>query len=222
MNGAQDMGGVDGFGPVIPEPETPVFHHEWQRRVLALTLAMARPGGWNIDMSRHARENRPPLDYLSKSYYQIWLAGLTQLLAERGLVSAEELAAGHSLSPALADRPILTADLVDQVLRQGGPTLRTNEGYPLFSLGQNVRARHLHPTGHTRLPRYVRGHVGVIETIHGCHVFPDSNAHGHGEAPQWLYTVRFSASELWGERGDPTSSVSVEAWQSYLEPCDDR
>jgi nitrile hydratase subunit beta len=71
MDGAHDMGGAKGFGPVVPEPNEPVFHGDWERRAFALTVAMARPGGWNIDMSRFARENRPHDDYLSKSYYQI-------------------------------------------------------------------------------------------------------------------------------------------------------
>ena len=99
MDGAHDMGGAKGFGPVVPEPNEPVFHDDWERRAFALTVAMARPGGWNIDMSRFARENRPPEDYLSKSYFQIWLAGLETLMIERGLVTREEIEAGKVLSP---------------------------------------------------------------------------------------------------------------------------
>src|SRR6478736_2959977 len=110
MDGAQDMGGVAGFGPVQAEPDEPVFHAEWERRAFALTLAMSRPGGWNIDMSRFAREDRPHDDYLSKSYYQIWLAGLERLITERGLVSAEEIAQGHALVPAKPDVSTLTSD----------------------------------------------------------------------------------------------------------------
>jgi nitrile hydratase subunit beta len=81
-----------------------------------------------------------------------------------------------------------------------------------------VRARNMHPTGHTRLPRYVRGHIGTVMDVHGAHVFPDSNAAGLGEAPQWLYNVRFAGRELWGEAADPTLTVSVDAWETYLEP----
>src|SRR5947209_8785534 len=100
MNGAHDMGGMHGFGPVRPEPDEPVFHTEWERRAFALTLAMGMPGGWNIDMSRAARESLPPAEYLAKSYYQIWLAGLEKLLAEGGLAVGEEIAAGHARGPA--------------------------------------------------------------------------------------------------------------------------
>ena len=99
MNGAQDMGGVHGFGAVEPEPNEPVFHADWEKRAFALTLAMGTPGGWNIDMSRFARENRQPAEYLAMSYYQIWFAGLETLLKERDLVSDDEIVIGHSLHP---------------------------------------------------------------------------------------------------------------------------
>jgi nitrile hydratase len=211
------MGGVDGFGPVCAEKDEPVFHAEWERRAFALTLAMARPGGWNLDMSRFVRENRSPMDYLSKSYYQIWLAGLERLMIERGLVSAAEIDAGRSLSPPRQVSSILTKNSVADILRRGGPAVRPADREALFSVGDRVRAKNLHPTGHTRLPRYVRGHVGVIELIHGCHVLPDSNSVGAGENPQWLYTVRFDAAELWGDRADPRATMSVDAWEPYLE-----
>jgi nitrile hydratase len=217
MNGAHDMGGADGFGPVVPEPDEPVFHAEWERRVLALTLAMARPGGWNIDMSRFAREDRSPADYLNKNYYQIWLAGLERLMQERNLVSHDEIDAGRVLHPPKAGVPVLARDDVDAMLRRGAPTGRDAASKPLFAVGDRVRARNIHPKGHTRLPRYVRGHVGVVELLHGAHVFADSNARGDGEAPQHLYTVRFTGPELWGERADPRTAVSVDAWESYLK-----
>lgn len=224
MDGAHDMGGksLGGRldGPVMPERNEPVFHADWERRAFALTLAMARPGGWNIDMSRSARENRPDAEYLRLSYYEIWLAGLERLMRERGLVTGEDLASGHAVTPPL-QRPVLAADAVDAMLRQGGPTERPAAGPARFSVGERVRTRSEMTAVHTRLPAYARGHVGVIERIHGCHVFPDTNAIGEGEAPQWLYTVRFDGRELWGDSAAPESMVSVDAWESYLEPCND-
>ena len=77
--------------------------------------------------------------------------------------------------------------------------------------------KNIHPTTHTRLPRYARGHVGVVERLHGAHIFPDSAAAGKGEDPQWLYTVRFDAQELWGADADPKLKVSIEAFEPYLE-----
>ncbi len=217
MDGAHDMGGVAGYGPVVPEPDEPVFHAEWERRALAITLAMGMPGGWNIDMSRFAREDRPPEDYLGMSYYQIWLAGLERLMLERGLIASDELDAGKPLHPAKPVAKILTPDDVALVLHRGGPTERDATSPALFTVGDRVRAKTIHPPTHTRLPLYVRGHVGTIERVLGCHVFPDSNATGAGENPQWLYTVRFDGRELWGDGSDANLMVSVDAWEPYLE-----
>ena len=217
MDGAQDMGGVEGFGPVRPEPNEPVFHAEWERRAFALTLAMARPGGWNIDMSRFARENRPHEDYLARSYYQLWLAGLERLMIERDLVSPEEIAQGRSLRAPKPVEKTLTADGVKAMLHRGGPTERDPVAPALFAVGDRVRMKDINPPTHTRLPRYVRGRVGTVELLHGCHVFPDTNSLGQGENPQWLYTVSFAGPELWGPDADRTVKVSVDAWESYLE-----
>jgi nitrile hydratase len=211
------MGGVAWSGPVRPEPNEPVFHAEWERRAFAITMAMAMPGGWNIDMSRFARENRSPQDYLSKSYYQIWFAGLERLSLERGLVASDEIAAGKPLHPAKPVAKTLTPDGVAAMLHRGGPTERSARSPALFAVGDRVRAKAIHPATHTRLPQYVRGHAGVIDRVLGCHVFPDSNASGDGENPQWLYTVSFDGFELWGEASDPNLQVSVDAWEPYLE-----
>ena len=217
MDGAHDMGGVKGYGPVVPEANEPVFHAEWERRAFALTVAMSRPGGWNIDMSRFARENRPPQDYLSKSYFELWLAGLETLMVERGLVTREEIEAGKVLAaPKPGVTPIAPQD-VTPAIRRGGPTERTPSAPAQFAVGDVVRMKDIHPATHTRLPRYVRGHLGTIELNHGCHVFPDVNALGEGEDPHWLYTVRFDGRELWGKDGDAALSVSVDAWEPYLE-----
>jgi nitrile hydratase len=217
MNGGQDLGGEHGFGPVVPEPDEPAFHAEWEKRAFALTLAMAMPGRWNIDMSRFARENRDPADYLTMSYYQLWFAGLETMLKERDLVSDDEIVVGHALNAPTPVKRILTPDDVLNVLHRGGPTERETGTTPAFKPGDKVRAKNINPQTHTRLPRYVRGHAGTIERVIGCHVFPDSNATGAGENPQWLYTVRFEAGELWGEAADPTVKVSVDAWEPYLE-----
>jgi nitrile hydratase len=218
MEGAQDMGGVPWSGPVQPEPNEPAFHAEWERRAFALTLAMGMPGGWNIDMSRFAREDRPPQEYLAKSYYQIWLAGLERLMLERGLVAPDEIEAGKPLHPAKPVARILTPDDVAAVLHRGGPTERKPTSPALFTVGDRVRTRMIHPPTHTRLPRYVRGHVGTIEMLHGVHVFPDSNSLGQ-ENPQWLYTVTFDGRELWGADGDASVKTSIDAWESYLDPA---
>jgi nitrile hydratase beta subunit len=216
MNGAHDMGGMQGFGPVEPELNEPVFHADWEKRAFALTLAMATPAGWNIDMSRFARENRPPGEYLSMSYYQIWFAALESMLKERELVTDDEIVVGHALLPPKPVPRILSPGDVASVLYRGGPTERETDTPARFKAGDRVRMKNINPPTHTRLPRYVRGRLGTIERVIGCHVFPDSNARDAGENPQWLYTVRFDGRELWGADGDRSVQVSIDAWEPYL------
>jgi nitrile hydratase len=219
MNGGQDLGGTHGHGPVLPEPNEPAFHAEWEKRAFALTLAMGLPGGWNIDMSRFARENRDPAEYLSMSYYELWFYALETMLKERDLVDDDEIVVGHALHPPKPVKRVLSPDDVLKVLHRGGPTERATNTQARFKASDKVRAKNINPVTHTRLPRYVRGHAGTIERIIGCHVFPDSNVTGAGENPQWLYTVRFDGPELWGEGSDPNLKVSVDAWEPYLEPA---
>jgi len=220
VNGAQDLGGMMGFGHVIAEADEPVFHADWERRAFALTLAAGALGEWNIDMARHARESLHPADYLSSSYYEVWLKGLEKLLVGRGLVSEAELSAGRAPGASKPTRPALSASKALRALDAGTPYDRPPPERARFSIGQAARARNLHPRGHTRLPRYVRGKRGEVEKVYGAFVFPDANAKGTGEGPQWLYCVRFPASELWGADGDRGSDVSVDAWESYLEEAE--
>jgi nitrile hydratase beta subunit len=219
MNGAQDLGGMMGFGRIAFEPDEPWFHAAWERRAFGLTLAMGGTGSWTIDESRHARESLPPAEYLSSSYYEIWTKGVERLVVLKGLVSEEELRVGQALTPPAPVRRVVRAEDVPAMLARGGPAARETERPARFAVGDRVRTRNMHPQGHTRLPRYARDKEGIIERVHGAHVFPDSNAHGQGENPQWLYTVRFTGPELWGEEADPALLVSIDAWESYLEPA---
>jgi nitrile hydratase subunit beta len=219
MNGAHDMGGTMGFGPVVAEVNEPVFHTRWEARVRALVMAMGRPMGANIDAGRFAREDVSPAEYLSKSYYEIWYAGLVRMILARGLVTQDEMAVGKCLRPANPIAGILASEAVAAALAARHPYERSSVVPKRFALGSKVRTRNIHPAHHTRLPRYARDKVGVVSLIHGAHVFPDSNAAGHGEAPQWLYTVRFDARDLWGDDADPSASMSIDAWDSYLEPA---
>jgi nitrile hydratase beta subunit len=216
MNGAQDLGGMQAFGPIQTEADISRFHADWERRVLAITLAMGAVGKWNIDMSRAARESLPPAQYLSSSYYQIWFEGLNKLLLSTGLATAEELRTGESRSAAAPVPRVLMADEVAATLLRGSPVNRPATADARFKVGDAVQTRQFNPSTHTRLPRYCRGRRGRIIAVHGAHVFPDANAVGLGEQPQWLYTVRFDASELWGT--DTTAaSICVDCWEPYLD-----
>jgi nitrile hydratase subunit beta len=214
VNGAHDMGGNQGFGPIEREEDEPAFHAEWERRAFALTLAMGATGEWNLNQSRFAREDREPSDYLARTYYELWEAGLEKLLAQRGLVSAEEVETGRPLTPARELRRLAAEEVEPLVMRRGGVE-REPTRPARFAPGDRVRARNTHPLTHTRLPRYVRGHVGTVERVHGAHVYPDVHAVTGDEDPQWLYTVRFDARELWGR--DDNASISVDAWEPYLD-----
>lgn len=219
MNGAQDLGGQMGFGPVNPEKDEPLYHAAWEPRAMALTIAAGGMGHWSIDESRHARESLRPADYLSSSYYEIWIKGLSTLLERHGFLSAEEMASGEVSQTSIQPKRVLKAEMVPGALAKGGPTARPAASPQRFQPGDKVRTINMHPTGHTRLPRYARGKLGTVALVHGAHVFPDASAHGGGEQPQWLYTVAFSGPELWGRGADPTLSVSIDAWESYLEPA---
>ncbi len=219
MDGIHDMGGMDGFGKVEPEPNEPVFHAAWEGRVMAMNRAMGATGAWNIDMSRFSREVLPPDVYLSSSYYRKWFLGLEQMLLERGLIDADEVASGHAKRPAKPlRRGNFTVEDVQRVLTRGSFS-RPPQGPARYKAGDRVRCKNIHPATHTRLPRYVRGHVGTVERIQGCHVFPDAAATGRGDNPQWLYTVCFDGRELWGPEGDPTVTISIDAFEPYLDPA---
>jgi nitrile hydratase subunit beta len=210
-----DLGGTAGHGRVMPEPEGELFHAPWEPQVLSLALAMGGAGEWNIDMSRSARETLP--NYADLGYYAIWFEALQKLLIERGLVSEDEIELGRALHPPRPVSRILRAPDVARLLAKGSSTSRPPAAPAAFALGEQVRMRSSAVPHHTRLPGYARGKIGRIERIHGVHVFPDTNAQGLGEQPQWLYTIAFEARELWGEDACEGLSVRIDAWEPYLE-----
>jgi nitrile hydratase beta subunit len=220
MNGIHDMGGMEGFGPIRPESEAeePVFHAEWEGRVYGMNRALGSLRQWNIDIGRHARERLNPVVYLRNSYYENWLAGIETLLLESGLVTDEELWTGKASSPVSDEikARILTVERASVVPPRLTNNMRELEAPPRFQAGDRVHAINRHPHGHTREPRYVRGHVGTVHEYYGGQVFPDSRAEGVDEGGH-LYCVRFEGSELWGESANARSAVYVDLWENYLE-----
>lgn len=223
MNGVHDIGGMDGFGAIHREPDEPVFQELWQSRVfgMALTAVMSTAP---IDVFRHRLERLDPVKYLSSSYYERWLAVIEGLLVEKGTLSLDEVEARmkrfadgpdtpmpHSQKPEHRDRS-------PNVIRRGRPdSARKIRRKPRYAVGDRIVTRNLNPLGHTRLPRYARGKRGVIVAHHGAHVLPDTNAHGLGENPEHLYTVRFTMRELWGDSSEPNESLRIDLWESYLD-----
>jgi nitrile hydratase subunit beta len=217
MNGPHDMGGMQTFGPIRPADNDAVAHAAWEERIMALWTALGSWGKWNIDSQRQARESLPPAEYLSLTYSQVRYAQLLKLIVVSGLVTPAEIERGKAARGSPKVTPALRSDRVDAYWRNGAPKTRNVEIAPQFRVGQRVRARNIHPPTHTRLPRYARGKVGVIEHDRGVFVFPDSNAQSLGEKPQHVYSVRFSARELWGEQANARDTVMIEMWDDYLE-----
>ena len=219
MNGGHDLGGMHGLGSINPELDQieKVFHHEWEKRIFSLTLASAFLKQWNIDQSRHARERQHPADYLGNSYYENWYEGLLKLLIEKGIFTQKELESGkafHSVKHLAFN--ILKAKNVKSTMLKGSPVNMEIEHPPLYKSGEKVRIRNINPEGHTRLPRYARGKVGIVDFHHGAHVFPDSNALSIREG-QHLYGVIFSSDELWGLADNTNFKVNIDLWEPYLK-----
>ena len=216
MNGAHDCGGMMGYGRVVAEPNEPVFHSLWEARMFALMSTVGDVGGWTIDEDRSACESMHPGHYITSGYYEHWLHGLETELYRNGLATPDEIAAGRSLAPAKSVTPT-PADAIWPAVTARGSYVRDVKATAHLKPGDRVRTRHMNPPTHTRLPRYLRGHAGEIVALHGAHVFPDSNATGKGEDPQFLYTVRFHAAEVWGNAS--RDLIHADLWEPYLEAC---
>jgi nitrile hydratase beta subunit len=224
MNGAHDLGGMHGFGPVEIERDEPMFHHEWERRAFAITLAAGFLGKWNIDMSRYAREQMAPAEYLAATYYERWQFGLEKLLDVTRLVSRAELQAALKGGGARAAVPaagvrVLAARDVEAALRKSREAKVDEDVSPRFNVGDRVRTVNINPVGHTRLPRYARDKRGVVTLDHGVWVFPDTSGTGRGRKPQHCYSVRFEARELWGADAAPRDAVYIDLWDDHLVPA---
>ncbi|HYL60331.1 MAG TPA: nitrile hydratase subunit beta [Candidatus Acidoferrales bacterium] len=224
MNGVHDMGGMDGFGPVVREVGEPVFHADWEGRLYGIVGGLLGGVGVNIDEFRHAVERIPPARYLASSYYERWLAALETLLVEHGVATREELRA--SFAKFGADAGIDAASIARAVQTKGPAPLKeagdAKAPRARFAKGDRVRARNLNPPGHTRLPRFVRGRSGVVARDWGVFVFADTNAHHAGKKPQHCYSVAFDARELWGKPARTRERIYIDLWEDYLEPIESK
>jgi nitrile hydratase len=217
VNSIHDLGGMHGFGAVDAERNEPPFHEPWEGRAGGLLEVMTFPAGFTVDRFRYLRETLRPDLYLTQNYYEQWIYIAEQALLEAGMISAAELSNGKSLTSKRTDA--IRPDAVWGFLHDRTHSGRELAATPTFAIGHQVRARTMHPAGHTRLPRYARGKTGSIVRHHGGHVLPDANAHGHADVAQHLYTVRFAARELWGASANPRDCVHLDLWESYLEPA---
>ncbi len=222
MNGIHDMGGMTVFGPIKHEINEPVFHHDWERRVFAVNMALIGAFG-PVDRIRHAIERMNPIHYLETSYYEHWLAAIELLAKEFAVLSDEEITTGIVKSNLSPSQPPPDGETIESIIKAGIPATRdTGRQVPRFNVGEKVRARNLNSHGHTRLPRYVRGRAGIIDRNYGTHAFPDTAAHDQGESPQPLYNVCFTAKELWGPVQPRQDNLHIDLWEDYLEPLEEK
>jgi nitrile hydratase beta subunit len=217
MNGVHDLGGMQNMGPIEYEKDEPVFHAPWEGRVHALNRAVRALGKWNLDTDRYELEVLPPADYLRMSYYERWAVRLFDQVVRFGLVTKQEMETGKPDSGSVQATPALTASMSSAFLTRGLPSSNDPKIQPLFHVGDRVRARNINPTHHTRMPRYCRGKIGAIVRDHGVYSFPDTNAHFLGDKRQHVYSVRFAARELWGERASSRDFIYIDLWDDYLE-----
>ena len=218
MNGVHDMGGMQGFGPIQPEKNEPVFHERWEGRVLAMIRAAGATGKLG-GFSRASIENIPPADYLRMSYYERFLEALVERLLASGLVTRQEIESGKPAKGSVKSVPALRPAEAATISFRTAPAVAHPEVRPRFFAGDRVRARMMNPPGHTRLPRYARGRAGVIARDQGVQPFPDTNAPGKEPERQHVYSVRFAAQELWGKEASARDAVYIDLWEDYLEPA---
>ncbi|MGH7907561.1 MAG: nitrile hydratase subunit beta [Candidatus Binataceae bacterium] len=208
MNGVHDVGGMHGFGPIPREEDEPVFHADWERRMYGIARLGLNTRLFGLDEYRHAIERIPPARYLAASYYEKWLLGCAGLLVEKGLIKPSELKGGLpvELGPKIS------------LARTADPVKRITNIKARFNKGDKIITRLFQPRGHTRIPRYARGKHGVIDRDEGVFALPDTIAHGGDPKPQHVYSVRFSARELWGDSTSLRQFIYIDLWQDYLEP----
>lgn len=228
MNGVFDLGGTDGLGPIDPPDDEPVFRAEWEKAVFPMFAALFRAGWFGIDEFRHGIELMDPAQYLKAPYYEHWLHSFEHYGITKGHIDEDELERRtryylenpHAPLPDHDQNPELV-DFVDAVVPTGAPAARPTDKLARFKVGDRVRMSSVIPFGHTRIAGYVRGRIAEVVNHRGSFIYPDSAGNGRGEDPEHLYTLRFDAKELWGEKyADSNSSTYFDAWDPYLELVD--
>lgn len=220
MNGVHDLGGMDGFGPVVRQRDEPVFHTEWEGRMFALALSTMAARCFNVDEFRRTIERMPPVQYLGANYYERWLYAVEALLAEKGVITRDEVEGAirgqaERNTQLAAPRAESTVRIIERVPEQRTPA-------PRFCVAEHVLTKNINPPEHTRLPRYARAKHGIIRYDRGVFVLPDSHAHGLGRNLQHCYGVEFNGRELWGRDHPARERIYLDLWEDYLEPDHER
>ena len=226
MNGIHDVGGMHGFGAVLPEENEPVFHQPWEGRVYTMLRQFAGRFPAKVPgLARDIIEQIEPARYLSIPYYERFLEVLEKRALAEGIITEAELEARMKLIEDCGADPIPRSEDTEAA-KSLIISLKTNQLHPpigvgsaLFAAGDKVVARNLNWSGHNRLPRYIRGKRGWIERVNGCHLIEDSHSDALGPNPQTVYTVGFEGAEVWGPECEANLKIYMELWEGYLEPA---
>lgn len=220
MNSIHDLGGMHGMGPLPLEENEPVFHADWERGAFGINILLLMSGAYTADESRHSMEKIPALHWLASPYYEHWVDGMDRMLVEKGICTADELRTGKAVTPMADWAKSLQAVPVEAIATAcatNHPVTGKAENGPRFKVGDKVRAININPKTHTRLPRYIRGHVGTVASHPDAFLFADTRAHGQGDCPQHVYSVRFEGAELWGPDAGPKDAVYIDLYEPYIE-----
>ena len=218
MDGVHDLGGREGFGPIVDKADDRPFHADWEMRAFGITQASGASSSWTIDWFRYCRELTGPVDYLTRPYFDQWLTTLAAQLIDEGYLTLDEIKRGASTFAAKPSRPPPTPEAARALVKTPTSFAVSVNTPPRFALGEKVRCRPDGGSGHTRLPGYVRGRAGAVHAHHGGHVLADASARGEKRG-EHLYTVSFASSALWPEAKGSADRVFVDLWESYLEPA---
>ena len=224
MEGIHDIGGIEGYGPVpYVREEKAEVSTRWEAVSGAATFALLRSGLTNIDAHRHRIERLDPSRYFPVTYWGRWLAAVESAVVDQGVAETTEIEAeirrqGHE--PHESAAPPRMHPVVALESRHNEPGfIRPVDAAPRFAVGDEVVTQPYAPhSGHHRLPHYCRGRRGVVARVYPAFTFPDTMAHGRGEAPTYVYAVGFSAAELWGPDADPAQRCHLDLFEPYLRP----
>jgi nitrile hydratase len=216
-----DIGGMQGMGRVqyVP-PDDPPFHDDTERKIFAMALLSMRTSGTNLDSFRHAINRQHPLDYLADGYWGRWLNCAENLLTDSAIIAPGAVEArARKLRGEDVEEPAVPEPNKPDYKPTAGGSIRQVDDPPKFAVGDRVRAKDIHPTGHTRLTRYVRGRVGTVEMVLPAQVLPDTHAHFIAENAQHVYNVSFDSSVLWGPEAE-SFELRFDMYEDYLEPVE--
>lgn len=223
MDGIHDLGGRHGFGKItVEEKNSPAealqFHEPYEARVRAMVSIMTPAADWNIDWFRHCRELIDPVDYLSRPYFDQWTQTYCAMLVNSGWATVEEVSAGKSAAAIDGIKPPVSVEQAPAYVTRARHFDAPIDAKPRYQLDDPVRTVTRVPAGHTRLPLYARGHTGCVIAHHGAHILPDAMAL-NDKRYEHLYTVEFRAEALWPEATGSADTVTLDLWESYLEPA---